>query len=332
MKKIVICLHTLFLFVAAKAQLQWVNVDSLYAPLPATVHVYKCTDSLDGAPNIAYYVEANLRHSRLIFDTDTTINRRITPTAFYQKNAKPLVVMNGTFFSFESNKNLNPIVKNGKLVAQNLSSSSFKALGSYGDSIIMYNHPARGVLGINKHNKADIGWAFTDTTYPFPFVLQYALKPLKDTKKHTRIDYVKNTDYCVINGVTVPMDKRWKKMQTAIGGGPVLVQNNTEAITNNEELLFAGKAIKDKHPRTAIGYTNDRKLILLVVEGRNKGVADGASLIQLAKLMVDLGCKEALNLDGGGSSCMLVNGKPTIKVSDKTGERPIPGVFIIKNE
>ncbi len=48
--------------------------------------------------------------------------------------------------------------------------------------------------------------------------------------------------------------------------------------------------------------------------------------------MADLGCVEALNLDGGGSSCVLVNGKETIQVSDKTGQRPVPGVFIIKQK
>jgi len=45
---------------------------------------------------------------------------------------------------------------------------------------------------------------------------------------------------------------------------------------------------------------------------------------------MSLGCVEALNLDGGGSSCLLINGIETIKPSDKEGERPVPGVFIVK--
>jgi exopolysaccharide biosynthesis protein len=47
-----------------------------------------------------------------------------------------------------------------------------------------------------------------------------------------------------------------------------------------------------------------------------------------AQIFKDLGCMEALNLDGGGSSCLLINGKETIKVSDKT-QRPVPAVFLI---
>ena len=119
-------------------------------------------------------------------------------------------------------------------------------------------------------------------------------------------------------------------MKTAVGGGPVLVQNGQIKITNEEELKFTGKAINDKHPRTCMGYTADGYLIVMVIQGRFPGIAEGATLEQEAKLLIDLGCTEALNLDGGGSSCMLVNGKETIKPSDKTGERPVPAVFIIQ--
>jgi exopolysaccharide biosynthesis protein len=80
-----------------------------------------------------------------------------------------------------------------------------------------------------------------------------------------------------------------------------------------------------------MGYTGDGYLIVMVIQGRFPGIADGATLEQEAKLLIDLGCTEALNLDGGGSSCMLINGKETIKPSDKTGERPVPAVFLIKD-
>ena len=121
-------------------------------------------------------------------------------------------------------------------------------------------------------------------------------------------------------------------MQTAVGGGPALLQNGKIKITNNEELKFAGKAIDDKHPRTAMGYTKDNKLIILVIQGRFSGIAEGATLTQEAQILQDLGCWEALNLDGGGSSCMLINGKETIKVSDAAGQRPVPAVFIIRKK
>jgi exopolysaccharide biosynthesis protein len=94
--------------------------------------------------------------------------------------------------------------------------------------------------------------------------------------------------------------------------------------------MFSGKGKFDLHPRTAMGYTNENHLIILAVEGRNIGIAEGASLVHLATIFKTLGCVEALNLDGGGSSCLLINGKETIKPSDKEGERPVPGVFLVK--
>ena len=60
-----------------------------------------------------------------------------------------------------------------------------------------------------------------------------------------------------------------------------------------------------------------------------KGIAVGATLNETASLLLDLGCIEALNLDGGGSSCLLVNGKETIKPSDPTGERPVPAILYV---
>jgi len=96
-------------------------------------------------------------------------------------------------------------------------------------------------------------------------------------------------------------------------------------------MMFTGKAINDKHPRTTMGYTKKGKLIILVIEGRNN-IAHGATLAQEAQILKDLGCWEALNLDGGGSSCLLVNGKETIRPSDKEGQRPVPAVFIIKEK
>ncbi len=100
-------------------------------------------------------------------------------------------------------------------------------------------------------------------------------------------------------------------------------------LSDNEEKMFAGKGISDKHPRTCIGYTRDHKLIIMVIQGRFPGVAEGATLQHEAQLLLDLGCVEALNLDGGGSSCMLINGKATITPSDKGLQRAVPAVFII---
>ena len=111
----------------------------------------------------------------------------------------------------------------------------------------------------------------------------------------------------------------------------MLIHDGRIRITNKEEQLFPDPK-NDYHPRTAMGYTRDGQLIVLAIQGRTPGIAAGATLEQEARILLNLGCYEALNLDGGGSSCLLVNGKETIRPSDEEGERPVPAVFLIKRK
>ncbi len=309
-------------------QLKWQNVDAEFQPLPSSVHVYKTTSLLDGKPNIAYYVEADLKNKKLDFTVDTTYQRRLSPSKFYEKNDKPLLVVNTTFFSFATNQNLNVVIKNKKLVSYNIHSIPGK-----GKDTLTYRHPFGSAIGISKKRESDVAWLFADSSKNKAYSMQWPLGVLKDSVEFHDFSFYKDQTSLVNGhqGGLIPTLTKWK-MQTAVGGGPVLLQNGEIKITNNEELKFAGKAIDDNHPRTAMGYTKTNKLIILVIEGRNPGIAEGATLTQEAQMLKEIGCWEALNLDGGGSSCMLVNGKETIKVSDKTGQRPVPAVFIIKEK
>lgn len=328
-------LVSFLLATASLAQVKWVNVDSLYAPLPASVQVFKTSDSLDGKPFIAYYVKARLKDRQLDFTVDTTLGRRLTPARFYEKNNQPLLVVNCTFFNFDKNQNLNVVIKDGKMLGYNNHSLPMR-----GKDTFQYRHPFVSAIGIDKKRNADIAWTLTDSSKRFAYASQLPaarVKVFKDSILHPSFNYLRNHDSRFITGNFIgPVYgrlnfKKWK-MRTAVGGGPVIVQNGQIKITNEEELKFAGKAINDKHPRTCMGYTNDGYLIIMVIQGRFPGLAEGATLGQEAKLMKDLHCIEALNLDGGGSSCMLINGKETIKPSDKEGQRPVPAVFIISNK
>jgi exopolysaccharide biosynthesis protein len=311
------CLLLLLLPATSFSQLAWQNVDSLYAPLPKSLHVYFTDQPVDTSKFRAFYVIANLKDKKLDFTTDTTYKRRLTPSRFFEKNSQPLVIVNGTFFSFETNRNLNAVIKDGKLVSFNP-----KERGRGKDSI-KYFDSYKSAIGISKRRKADVAWVKTDSTKSFAEASQLPI--------HAEGNFwVAKKNGETVSDPNNHLTSKWK-MRTAIGGGPVLLQNGEIKITNDIERKFAGKAINDKHPRTAMGYTKDNKLIILVVEGRNAN-ASGATLPQMAQMLKDLGCVEALNLDGGGSSCLLVNGKETIKPSDKEGQRAVPAVFIIKGK
>lgn len=313
------------------AQAHWKNLDSIYQPLPSSVHIYKSADSIDGKPDVVYYVIADLRDKHLNFTTDTTYKRRLTPSQFFEKDNHPLVVVNSCFFSFATNQNLNIVEKNGKLIGYNVHTIAGKKKDT-----LTYYHSFDGAFGIAKNRTADVAWIYTDSSKKYPYASELAIEYIHDSVAHPSFNYIdRNTSlvsgtYDGKKGHASPLFKKWN-METAIGGGPVLVQNNKVQISNNEERKFAGKAINDRHPRTAIGYTTDNKIIILVAEGRSE-TASGLTLTQEAQILVDLGCEEALNLDGGGSSCMLVNGKQTNSPSDKEGERSVPSVFLIEKK
>ncbi len=309
------------------AQLKWQNVDSLYQPLPPSVHVFFTDDRVDTNNFRAFYLIADLKDKNLDFTTDTTFKRRFTPAQFYEKNKHPLVVVNCTFFEFVHHSNLNLVVNNGKMIAQNKTTTALR-----GKDTLKYVHAFNSAIGITKKGNADVAWTFTDSSKNKPYASQIPIPAIIDSNTNFTLSYAsaKTSEVVGHKGGVVPSLKKWK-VQTAVGGGPVLLQNGDMKITNEEERKFYGKAINDKHPRTAMGYTSDNKLIILVVEGRNPH-AGGATLTQEAQILKDLGCVEALNLDGGGSSCLLVNGKETIKPSDKGEQRAVPAVFIITRE
>jgi hypothetical protein len=314
-------LSILFLFVIQSVHLigqhlAWYSINDSFSLDPkGSIDAFKTIGSLNEKPFIASYVSVSLCDKNIVFDTDTTTNRRLTPSQFYIENNQPTIVVNGTFFSFATNENLNIVIDDGHILANGNYSIPRK-------DTLLYFHPLQSAIGISKRRKVDIAWIFSDKKIANVFATQSPMPLIKNDQSSILLEEYKLEAKKLKTAL-----KKWK-MQTAIGGGPVLIQGGKIAISNDAEWKFAGKAINDKHPRTAMGYTTDNRLIILVVQGRSPN-ASGASLIELAQIMKDLECKEAINLDGGGSTCLLINGKEAIKPSDPNGQRPIPAVFIV---
>ena len=108
-------------------------------------------------------------------------------------------------------------------------------------------------------------------------------------------------------------------VDTAIGGGPALVHAG--------KLMQWQNAIQVRHPRTAVGW-NDDDILLVVVDGRQMDVSIGMTLPELAQYMLKLGCKEAMNFDGGGSTTLWAFG--AVKNSPSEGqERPACNALVV---
>jgi hypothetical protein len=98
----------------------------------------------------------------------------------------------------------------------------------------------------------------------------------------------------------------------AIGGNPRLV---VDGAVSSPEVDGTGDFF-GRHSRTAVGVTGDGRLLLVVVDGRQPGYSRGMTLRELAELLRRLGAVQAMNLDGGGSSEMVVNGLTANRPSD----------------
>lgn len=101
--------------------------------------------------------------------------------------------------------------------------------------------------------------------------------------------------------------EEWKETENIVGGTPVLVcgGNLVEDFSCEQTLQ---SFLADRHPRTAVGIRANGEWVFAVVDGRFYGFFGGMIMKDLARLMLDLGCVEALNLDGGGSSTLVIEG------------------------
>jgi hypothetical protein len=129
--------------------------------------------------------------------------------------------------------------------------------------------------------------------------------------------------------------KRWLP-KNAIGGGPMLIKDSGNvAVENYWKEVFDGGGIAgiSRQPRTAIGVTGKMQLVLVVVDGRNANGSAGLTLSELANYMMSLGIKNAINLDGGGSSVMAGTDGLLTKPSDSGNiERSVPTAIIISEQ
>lgn len=112
-----------------------------------------------------------------------------------------------------------------------------------------------------------------------------------------------------------------------VAGVPQLIKNSKIDITWEQEK--ASKSfVETRHPRTAVAKLKDGKFLMVTVDGRSEESA-GIDLYDLAKLLLEFGVTDAMNLDGGGSTTMFLDGKVVNKPSDPTGERKVGDAILV---
>lgn len=289
--------------VQAQLALDWQPVEDLNATLPATIQVFHADDP--SLPLRAWYIRADLSDAGWVLTGALSDDGdRLEPVSSFVADAEALVGINAGYFGGGASYSL--VVQHGEKLASNIGT-----LGRGGTAF----YPTRSAFGILEDGTPDVAWIYdvNGTTYAYP-------NPSPNEEGNPQP--VPTADF--------PEGGAPWAVTDGVGGGPVLIEDGRQRITWEEEVFF-GSGIgtpETRNPRTAIGYTAEGEALLLVVDGR-QAASRGASLIELAEILLDLGAVEAMNLDGGGSSTMVV-GETLVNRPSDGSERPVASALLLR--
>ncbi len=281
--------------------------------VPRSIKVFEgYSVNASGQPVRAYY--ADVDYSDIGLRAQAAISEKgREKTSAQAEKMQALVTVNGSYFQMSGPAHtFNTVISDGKVLAENPAVAKRTGKPDY--------FIARGVFGVRSRPALpqrifDLKWVVHLDGKPVAYPTPLPNSPEQDSPAPT---------------MEFPVGGQVWDVQEAIGGGPVLVTDGKINLTDKQE-GFGISHVTTRHPRTAVGsYVRDNRphLILLVVDGRQKMHSMGMSLNELAATMRDLGCSEALNLDGGGSTTLVVKNQVVNKPSGGI-ERAVTSVFAV---
>ena len=222
-------------------------------------------------------------------------DQRDTPMQFSESN-NARIIINGGYFNSEKNpiEHVGLLKTNGKL-EEPASHSVYRDSERY--------FMSRGAFGVTYSGNADIAWCSTKNDSIFEWE-----RPLTNRPGYPNDSLPFSSAY-------------YWDVRDALHAGPVLISDG-EIDLNIEDEVFFNTPVAGVQPRSAIGYTKDQHLVLMVVDGR-QAESRGVYLEELALMMSEFNCIEALNLDGGGSSAMVADSRLLNRPSGRTVQREV---------
>jgi len=270
----------------------WRPVDELNEALPEGVRIFAGVN--DALPLRAWYAwidEPDPAITTRVAVSDDPADRRETVASF-ARDLGACVVVNGGYYTIQQTptRHVGLLLVGGELLEP-----ATPAVARDEERFEV----ARAAIGFTADDRVEITWATTRDRVVYRWPRPHSHRPGRPAADldHAGAD-------------------RWE-VRDAVAAGPALLQDGEMRVTSDEEVFF-GTSIPETHPRTAAGRTAEGALILMVVDGRQP-LSRGVSLEELAGLLLDVGAEDALNLDGGGSATMVVQGNLV--------NRPIGGLY-----
>ena len=319
----------------------------------------KLTKYYQGKPVKINLIEVDLKLAKdlklmpALSSTTLQSKRTITTIA---KNSNAIVALNGTFFKPQTGVPLGTLMINGKMYTGPIYDRV--ALGIFGnDSVNKFDiarvqlnasiSSGRETIKVDNINQPRIlssyiliyssDWGKLAPPSP-KYGMQIAVENNKVTNISTAQLEIPKNGYVIVGPaqelnkidinknveLNIKTSPEWKNVEHIISGGPYLVKEGEIFVDMTEQKLGA---IGGRNPRSAIGYTADENLIMVAVDGRENS-SIGMTLMELAGFMKSIGCINAMNLDGGGSTVMYVNGR-VVNNPQQQGGIPVSNAIVL---
>ena len=279
---------------APPAGVAWAPVDSLNAALPPGLRVLAGVSERD-----------TLRAWAVVLDgpaLDVVVTDSARGVSAFAGAPGACAALNAGYFNVETGAPVGLAVDRGEVRAPAVRGVTRDGLA----------YPvARGAVGVAADGRAEIEWARDDGRSACRLDRPFDNRP----------------------GTPDPSERACRPwdVQDAVGAGPVLLRDGRAVVTADAEVFFGTSIPARRHPRSAVGTAPDGRVWLVVVDGRQPA-SRGATLGELALVMRGLGARDALNLDGGGSSALAVRaGGRVVRLNRPTGydvERPVATALV----
>lgn len=255
-------------------------------------------------PLRAWYVKADVRRPDVSVDVLSADDDdgQMTVTDFAE-TSDACAAVNGGYFRMDEtpSTHVGLLVSDGRII-------SHSTTGVYRNE--QRYTVTRATLGFDSVDSVAVGWTASrnDTVFVWD-------EPLP------------NRSGSPVTSLDLSTARLWS-VEDAVSGGPAIVRDGRIDITVDEEVFF-NTTIPQIHPRTAAGVTATGELIMMVVDGR-QGTSRGVDLENLARLMIQAGAVQAINLDGGGSSALVLDGQLVNTPGGGTSEREVVSAIVVR--
>ena len=276
------------------------------------------------------------------------------------KNYDAVAGINGSFFDMKTYAAVGYLMINGRAIQAPLIVKARTTFGITFDNKVMIGKPKfrrrirpendffSMIDGINKKcgfgeiviytsdyakkvtvPKGGIGYIFDEAGMVTSLVKNESLIPeqgglLVVSEEH--LHRFKNTQAGTKIFFTQSLMSPWDQVRDAFGSGMLLVTDGK--ITFDQSREEVGRYLMGDAPRTAIGITAGNELVMAVADGRTSRYR-GVDFDELAQIMIDCGCSDAIALDGGGSSTLVYKGDVINEPSEKGGLRKIANALVL---